>query len=256
MNKLALVTGSSRGIGRAIAIELANSGYDLIIHHRNSQSEIDTLINELENKVTLKVVKGDLSNQEGALEVIKQIKEHTNKLDLLVNNAGGDTGKTIEALSYDDINYSIYLNLVSKMVLSKELLPLLKESEYPSIINISSRMGKEKTIVGVGSYAPAEAGIIKWTQCCALEFADYGIRVNTVAPGFTDTDLNKKIFMNDFNNDEAKVKEVYESIASKNPRKRLGKPEDIAKVVRFIASNDADYINGEVIGVNGGSNLG
>ncbi len=137
-------------------------------------------------------------------------------------------------------------NLIGVFIVTKTLLPLLKKSDYPSIINIASRMGQEKTSINTGAYGPAKAGVIKFTKCCALEFARYGIRVNAVLPGLTETDMVKSIYP------EGKF---WEEAALKNPRRRVGKPEDIANIVSFLASDEADYINGETIGVNGGSNL-
>ncbi len=107
-------------------------------------------------------------------------------------------------------------------------------------------MGKEKTIPTIGAYGPAEAGVIKFTQCCALEFRDYKIRVNCVAPGLTDTDMTRGLF---------KDEKTWKMFANTNPSGRVGQPQDVANVVAFVVSEKASYINGEMIGVNGGSNL-
>ena len=107
-------------------------------------------------------------------------------------------------------------------------------------------MGKEKTIRGIGAYGPAEAGVIKFTQCCALEFSEYKIRVNCVAPGLTDTEMSRSITTD---------QKVWDALAKTNPSGRVGQPQDIANVVSFLVSEKANYINGETIGVNGGSNL-
>lgn len=175
-----------------------------------------------------------------------EITQRVDHLDLVVNNAGFDYAKTIEDYTMTEMRSVIDVILLAKISVTKSALPLLKKSPKASIINIASRMGKEKTIVTVGAYGPAEAGVIKFTQCCALEFAPYNIRVNCVAPGLTRTGLTEALF------DDA----TFESIAKTNPSHKVGTPQDVANVVNFLASDAASYINGETIGVNGGSNLG
>ncbi len=246
-NKIALVTGSSKGIGRAIANELATNGFDIIIHYNKSESEAMEASEEIKAKgVEVHIVQADLTKDSEVEDMFRSISEFTDKLDLVVNNAGFDHAMLIEEFSMEEMRYIIDIILTAKMSVTKFALPLLKRSESPCIVNISSRMGKEKTIKTIGAYGPAQAGVMKFTQCCALEFAPYKIRVNCVAPGLTETGLTRNIL------DE----KDFEAAAEANPSGRVGQPEDIAKVVGFLASEDASYINGEIIGVNGGSNLG
>lgn len=246
-NKKALVTGASRGIGRAIALELAKQGSDIIVHYNKSKAEANQVCEEIKRLgVDVFLVQADLTVEDEVVEVFKAIETYTDRLDTVVNNAGFDHAKMIEEFTLDEMRYILDIILVSKMAVTKKALPLLKKSDSPSIINISSRMGREKTIKTIGAYGPAQAGVMKFTQCCALEFAPYGIRVNCVAPGLTETDLTRNILSRD----------DFDLAATSNPRGRVGQPEDIAKVVRFLTSEDAGYINGEILGVNGGSNLG
>jgi len=202
------------------------------------------------------IVQADLGNTESTKQMFEEIYKQTDHLDIVVNNAGMDYCKMIEDYEIEEMSEVINANLLSTMHVTKLALPLLKKTKGASIINISSRMGGPKTIPTVGAYAPAKAGIIKFTQCCALEFADYKIRVNSVAPGLTYTDMNIDFFLMRAGGNEAQAKKDWEEMASKNPTGRVGQSQDIANVVSFLASGKASYINGETINVNGGSTLG
>ncbi|HEC66376.1 MAG TPA: SDR family oxidoreductase, partial [bacterium] len=194
-----------------------------------------------------RMISANLAKDKEVKRMFKEIKKFASKLDLVVNNAGFDYAKLIEDFSLEEMREVIDVVLFGKISITKLALPLLKKSGSPSIINIASRMGKEKTIRTIGAYGPAEAGVIKFTQVCALEFADYGIRVNCIAPGLTETDMTRNLF-----HDE----KDWERFANSNPSRRVGHTQDVANTISFIASEKASYINGETIGVNGGSNLG
>ncbi len=246
--KYALVTGSSRGIGRATALRLADDGFNIFVHfntNKEKAEEVKKLIEEKDVKAYL--IQANITKDRDRKRIVESIKSITETLDVLVNNVGYDFAYMIEDYKYEEIDYMLESNLTQKMMMSIYCLPLLKKSQQPTIVNIASRMGKEKTIETVGAYAPAEAGVIKFTQCCALEWSKYKIRVNCVAPGLTRTDLTEKIF---------KSEVEWRQFAKKNPSGRVGMPDDIAKVVSFLVSEKSQYINGETIGVNGGSNLG
>lgn len=247
MRKIALVTGSGRGIGRATAITLAHDGFDVIVNYQKNEKTANEVVEEIK-KIGRESfsVQADLSKDDQVEKMFAEISKKVDHLDLVINNAGFDYAKTIEDYTMEEMRYIVDLVLIAKFSVTKFALPLLKKSSKASIVNIASRMGKEKTIVTIGAYGPAEAGVIKFTQCCALEFAPYNIRVNCVAPGLTRTDLTEGLF------DDA----TFETIGKTNPSHRVGKPQDIANMVSFLASDKAEYINGEAIGVNGGSNLG
>lgn len=248
MAKIALVTGSSKGIGKAIALTLSKGGFDVIIHCQNSKQQAEETIQKIKDKKRKAfLVYGDVSKENEVKKMFKNISKFTQKLDLVVNNAGFDYGYLIEDFTLSQIKEVIDTNLIGKIAVTKYALPFLKKSKNPSIVNISSRMGGPTTIETIGAYGPASAGIIKFTQCCALEFKKYKIRVNTIAPGLTDTELNRKIYPD--NN-------WWNLKAKNNPRGRYAQPQDIANVVSFVASEKADYINGETILVTGGSELG
>lgn len=256
MSKTALVTGASRGIGRATAIQLATDGYDIILHYNKSHEEAKLAQTEIEKLgVKCTLISADLTDDSAVAKIFATISRDFQSIDLLVNNAGYDYGHLFEDYTLEQMRHILDIVLLAKMTVTKFALPLLKNSPQASIINIASRMGKEKTIKGVSIYGAAEAGVIKFTQCCALEFAEYKIRVNCVAPGLTDTDLTRNMFIRDEGSVE-KADELWNLLAEKNPSGRVGQPQDIANLISFLASDKANYINGETIGVNGGSNLG
>jgi 3-oxoacyl-[acyl-carrier protein] reductase len=248
INPIVLVTGSSRGIGKAIALQLANDGFDIFVHCRVTVEKANEVVAQIE-KVGRRayLLQGDVTKEEDVKNIFSNISQVTDGLDILVNNAGFDHGYMIEDYTLDQMRYVMDTILLSRMATTKYALPLLKRSNRPQIINIASRMGKEKTIETVGAYAPAMAGIIKFTQCCALEFRKYKIRANCVVPGFTDTELNRGIY---------KDRIFWDEMARNNPSGRIGLPQDVANVVSFLASEKANYINAATIDVNGGSNLG
>jgi 3-oxoacyl-[acyl-carrier protein] reductase len=255
-NKIALITGGSRGIGRATALTLAKDGYDICINYISNDSKALEVQSEiLALGRTAYLLKGDISSENDVKAIFEKFTEISDKLDLLVNNAGIDHALMIEDYTIDQMREVVDVVLIGKMIMTKYALPYLKKSESPKIINVASRMGREKTIETIGAYGPAEAGVIKFTQCCALEFAKYNIKVNCVAPGLTRTDLTNDILVKEEGSQE-KADEIWELLASKNPSHRVGQPQDTANVVSFLASDKADYINGEYIGINGGSNLG
>jgi NAD(P)-dependent dehydrogenase (short-subunit alcohol dehydrogenase family) len=245
-NKIALVTGSSRGIGKAIALTLAKDGFDVIIHCKDKKERANEVVSEIESLgKKAHLVQCNLVNDKEVEKMFEEIKKFTDKLDVLINSAGFDYGYMIEDYTMEQVRYLIDLILTAKICVTKYALPLLKNGLNPCIVNIASRMGGPTTIKTVGAYAPAEAGVIKFTMCCALEFAPK-IRVNCVAPGLTETDLTRTIF---------KTKDEWSTAAARNPSGRVGQPQDVANTVSFLVSEKSSYITGDTILVTGGSNL-
>lgn len=247
MDKYAFVTGASRGIGRSIAITLVKDGFRVFINYLENENKAKEVLNEIEGLGGVGyLIQGDVSKEAGVKSIFDQIQKITDTLDVVVNNAGFDYGFMIEDYTIEQMKKVIDITMMGKIIVTKYSLPFLKKSKYPSIVNIASRMGGPTTIPTIGAYGPAEAGIIKFTQCCALEFAKYKIRVNCVAPGLTDTDMTRGIYPEE---------SFWKAKAESNPRGRVGNPQDHANAVSFLVSEKADYITGDTILVTGGSNL-
>ncbi len=240
-NKVALVTGGTSGIGKEIAKQLLRNGAKVIINYSNNEDNYKKTKNEFqEYKDNVLFIKADVSNEDEVMRMFEQIE----KLDYLINNAGTNIDSYIEEFNIEDFRRVLDVNLVGKVICTKHAVPLLKNSKSPSIVNIASRLGT-KPCAEASAYCSAEAGIINFTQASALELSKYLIRVNTVSPSLTKTPLA----LNGWTESE------IESYKQNNPLKRLGETIDIANAVLFLLSENASYINGENLNVNGGSLL-
>ncbi|HFD8691097.1 TPA: 3-oxoacyl-[acyl-carrier-protein] reductase [Clostridium perfringens] len=240
-DKVAIVTGGTRGIGRAIALKLADNGANIVINYRNSDKEAEELKAILEEKgVKVLTVKCDISNFEDSKNLMDKCKEVFGKIDILVNNAGITKDTLIMRMKEEDFDNVIDVNLKGTFNCAKHASAIMLKQRFGKIINMTSVVG----IVGNAgqvNYAASKAGVIGLTKSLAKELGSRGITVNAVAPGFINTDMTASL--------SEKVKEE----ASKNiPLKRLGDPEDVANLVGFLASDAANYITGQVINVDGG----
>jgi 3-oxoacyl-[acyl-carrier protein] reductase len=240
-NKIAFVTGSSRGIGRAIALQLAQDGFDVIVHYNQQKERAEGVVQEIRGFGRKShLVQADLSKEEDISQISEKLSQITDKLDLLVNNAGINICKNIEDYSTSDINTVIQLVLTQKVRLTQICLPLLRKGTSSLIINTASRLGlMVETETSI--YCAAQAGLIHFTKAMALELSP-DIRVNCVAPGTTKTEM-------------LTLDWGPEEIAKVNPLKRLAEPEDIANAVSFLASDKTTYITGECLEVSGGRTL-
>ena len=240
-DKVALVTGGTSGIGKKIAKQLLINGANVIINYAHNEENYEITKKEFEefkNKVLF--IKADISNENEVIKMFEQIE----KLDYLINNAGTNIDSYIETFDIEDFKKVWNVNLIGKVICTKYAIPLLKNSKTPSIVNIASRLGI-KPCMEASAYCSAEAGVINFTQASALELSKYGIRVNTVSPSLTITPLAL------YGWTEKEIEEQKEN----NPMKRLGETIDIANAVLFLLSDQASYINGENLNVNGGSLL-
>lgn len=239
--KIALVTGSSRGIGRAIALELAKNGCDVVINYIKNERkarEVEKEIRKYGKDVLM--VKADVSRQEDVERMKDDVMNEFHGIDILVNNAGIHQHLKSWKLSIDDWKKIIEVNLTGTFLCCSTFIPHMKEKKYGRIINISSVVAFTGTD-HERHYASSKAGIIGLTKSLALELAPYNITVNAIAPGFIETDMVKF--------DSKKEKEMVEE---KILLKRLGKPEEVGYAACFLTSKMADYITGETINVNGG----
>jgi 3-oxoacyl-[acyl-carrier protein] reductase len=240
--KIALITGGSSGIGKAIAIELAKNGIEVIINFSKSKDKAE----EVQKEITLlggksHIFQSDITIQEDVSKLFDFINLNFPALDILINNAGVYIPDFVETHNIDNWDKVFNLNLRSKFLCTQYSVPLLKKSLSPKIINIATRVAT-KPIEESSAYCCAAAGIIMLTQVSALELSKYNIRVNTVSPGLTKTPMTE----------QTDTEEDFTEYATKNPSNRIGLPEDIANTVSFLVSDKADFINGENINVSGG----
>ena len=238
--KVAIVTGASRGIGRHIALQLAQRGADVAINYRSRQSEADEVVKEIEaNGVRSLAFQADLSGMPAARSLIRQVHEKWGRIDILVNNAGITKDKSMKKLTDEDWNDVLDTNLGSVYATCSEVLKIMMDQEYGRIINITSFVGQAGNF-GQANYAASKGGIIAFTKTLALEMAKYNITVNAIAPGFTETEMLAQVPEN-----------IRQHIIARVPMGRFGKPEEIARAVVFLAA-EGDYITGQQINVNGG----
>lgn len=241
MSKVALITGATRGIGKQIAITLAKQGYDIAINYRQENEDLTDTKNKIEeNNVKCLAVKGDISNFEDTEKFVKEVMDEYGKIDVLVNNAGITKDMLLMRMKKEDFQSVIDINLVGTFNVTKNVISHMMKARSGRIINISSVVGVSGN-AGQTNYSASKAGIIGFTKSLAKEVASRNILVNAVAPGFIETNMTDVL-----------KDEVKEEIAKNIPLKRMGNTEDVANVVKFLASEDSSYITGQVINVDGG----
>ena len=237
----ALITGATRGIGKAIAIKLSKEGYDIAINYRKENEELNNLKKEIEeNNVKCEFVKGDVSNYEDAERFVKEAVQKLGSIDVLVNNAGITKDMLLMRMKKDDFEQVIDTNLVGTFNVTKNVISYMMKARKGNIVNISSVVG----ISGNGgqtNYSASKAGIIGFTKSLAKEVASRNIRANAVAPGFIETDMTDSL-----------KDDIKDEISKNIPLKRMGTAEDVANVVKFLVSEESSYITGQVIQVDGG----
>lgn len=241
IEKTALVTGASRGIGRAIALTLAAKGYAVALNYAGSQAAAEAVKGEIEaagGKAF--TIQGDVSKAEDVDRIFKTIKEEFGQLDVLVNNAGITRDGLLIRMKEESWDAVLSTDLKSDFLTIKAAAQMMMRKEKGSIINIASVVGIMGNI-GQANYAAAKAGVIGLTKACAKELAARNIRVNAVAPGFIATDMTDAI-----------PEKNKEAMLTAIPLGRMGLAEDVAKAVSFLASDDASYITGQVLKVDGG----
>ncbi len=240
-NKNVLVTGATRGIGKAIAIKMAQEGANIGVVGSSSFEKAEIVCDEIRKLgVEAKAYICDVSKFEETEKLAKEVIKDFGKLDVIVNNAGITKDGLMLTMKEEDFDRVIDVNLKGNFNIVKSFTRHLFKNRSGNIVNITSVSGLMGN-PGQSNYAAAKAGVVGMTKTWAKEFATRNIRVNAVAPGFIETDMTKEI------NEKAGDK-IVETI----PMKRLGKPEDIAEMVTFLASDKASYITGEIIKVDGG----
>ena len=239
--KVALITGASRGIGRAVAIKLAAEGAKVAINFAGNITKAEEVKNAVESSGgEAMLVQGDVSDFEKVNEIVKKVVDTWGRLDILINNAGITRDNLMLKMSESDFDSVIATNLKGVFNCTKAVTRLMMKQHGGRIVNMSSVVGLMGN-AGQANYAAAKAGIIGFTKSVAREFAPRGITVNAVAPGFIDTDMT-----------DALPDKIKTDLTEKIPIGRIGKPEDIANAVMFFVADEAGYITGQVICVDGG----
>ncbi len=238
--KVALVTGASRGIGRAIAIELARRGAAVAINFRTDAVHADAVakeIQELGGECLL--AQGDVSKKEDAHRIVQEVLDKWKRLDILVNNAGITRDKSMRKMTEDDWTEVISVNLNGTFYCTSAAVPAMMKQKFGRIINIASVVGQAGAF-GQANYSASKGGIIAFTKTLALELARHNITANAIAPGYTSTEMVAAI-----------PEDVAAKIKAKIPLGRFAEPEEVAKAAVFLAA-DGDYITGQELNVNGG----
>ncbi|MGM9973496.1 MAG: elongation factor P 5-aminopentanone reductase [Clostridiaceae bacterium] len=240
-NKVAIVTGASRGIGRAIALELARQGASVVINYRSSREEALRLLEEIKNNGgSAMVYKADVSKALEAKALVEEAILHYGRVDILINNAGISHIGLFMDMSFEDINNVINTDLLGVINTTKAIVDIMIARKAGVIVNISSIWGESGASCEV-VYSAAKAAINGFTKALAKELGPSNIRINAVAPGVIETEMNSWL-----------SKEDKGLIEEDIPLCRMGSTEEVAKVVAFLCSEESTYITGQIINVNGG----
>ena len=241
MNKVAFITGGTKGIGKQIAKTLSQNKFDIVINYRTENEELKNLKKEIENfNVKCLLVKGDVSNFEDCKKMVEIIIKEFGQINVLVNNAGITKDMLLARMKKEDFEDVINVNLVGTFNITKNVVPYMMKKREGRIINISSVVGISGN-AGQSNYSASKAGIIGFTKSLAKELASRNILVNAVAPGFIETQMTDVL-----------KEEVKEKIVNNIPLKRIGTTQDVADVVEFLTSSKSSYITGQIINVDGG----
>ena len=239
--KVALVTGGGRGIGRAISLALAQEGARVCVNYFHSEDLAEEVVKRIKEKGGEAIsYQADVSEWEEVNGMVEEVKKRLGRIDILVNNAGLNIDRYLMIMNEEEWDRVIDVNLKGTFNCSKVVSRVMIGQRSGNIVNISSVSAISGT-AGQTNYSAAKGGVISFTKSLARELAPFGIRVNALAPGLIDTEMIKKM-----------PKEILDQVLKITPLKRMGTPEEVAKVVTFLVSEEAGYITGQVIRVDGG----
>ncbi|MFB6080675.1 MAG: beta-ketoacyl-ACP reductase [Haloferacaceae archaeon] len=240
-HKTCLVTGASRGIGRAIALELARVGATVVVNYRSSHDRAAEVVAAIEDHdERAMAVRADVADREAVAAMRDEVHDAVGEVDVLVNNAGITVDRKFENMTREDWDRVIDVNLGGTFNCTKAFFEDVRATPHGRLINVSSVVGQQGNY-GQANYATSKGGLFAFTRTLALELADSGSTANCVAPGFTETDMLDKV-----------PEHVREHIRERIPLDRFATPEDLVGVVRFLASDESSYMTGQVLGINGG----
>lgn len=252
LDKIALVTGASKGIGRAIAIAFAKEGANLVVNYFKSEDEANDVVKEINALGRAAVpVRADVSKIDEVKAMVKRTMDEFGRIDMLVNNAGVSTMGSLIDLTEQDWDYNMDVNAKGVFLCCQAVARHMIGQRYGKIINISSAAGKTGARF-LSHYCASKFAVIGLTQSLALELAPYGINVNAVCPGYVETDMQSRELVWEAKLRGISSEEVKRGYLGSVPLGRLGKPVDVAKIVVFLASAQSDYMTGQAINVTGG----
>lgn len=240
-NKVALITGASRGIGREVAIEMAKAGADIVINYIGDKSlaeEVRSQVEALGRKAI--ILEADVSNLQAVEKMLAAAIAEFSRVDILVNNAGITKDNLLARMKEEDWDAVLSINLKGIFNCTKATLKYMMKQKYGKIVNVSSVVGVMGN-AGQANYAASKAGAIGFTKSIAKEVASRNITVNAVAPGFIETDMTAKL-----------PEKVREEMSNSIPAKKFGLPADVAKAIIFLASDNSSYITGQTLHIDGG----
>lgn len=242
--KVSLISGSSRGIGRASAILLAEAGSDIVVNYLNNVAAAEAVVEQVKKRGRRAIaVKADVSVRAEANAMVERAQEELGPIQILVNNAGITRDRSFLKMSAEQWHEVLLVNLDGAFNLTGKILPSMVEAKWGRVINMSSIVAQIGNF-GQSNYAVAKGGLIAFTKTLARETATKGVTVNAIAPGFIDTDMTAVV-----------PEKSLEVVRDLTPMGRLGTPEEVAIAVRFLAHPMASFITGEVIKVNGGLHM-
>ena len=255
INKTAIITGSAKGLGREIAIALGKNGCNVVVHYNTSKKQAEMVKSIIEKSgskaITAITIKADLTNPDEVKRLFAETHKQFGRIDFLINNVGNFIFKDISKIEYPEWKHILDTTLNSTFLCCKECLHYMRKQKFGRIINDTSFTVKEpaENLVLSNVYRTA---VVSLAKSLSRELAGYGITINNICPGYADTDRLKEIFSNQAKKKEISVEDVYRNIISGMPIGRLQKPEEIAALVVFLASEKASSITGSTINVDGG----
>lgn len=239
---VALVTGGSRGIGAAVATDLAANGVHVVVNYSRSEGSAQELVSRIESEGgSASAVWADVTDEDSVRRMFRTLRSEHGRLDVLVTSAGTTNDRHLVAMSSGQFDETMTLNMKGTFLACREAMRIMQHQRRGSIVTISSVSGLDGGFPGQTNYVASKGAIIAFTKALAYEAAPHGVRVNVVAPGFVETDMTKVI--------PAKLRESY---GSRIRLGRMGRPEEIANLVTFLASERASYITSETFVANGG----
>jgi 3-oxoacyl-[acyl-carrier protein] reductase len=241
-DKVCIVTGSSRGIGKGIATALAKEGAKIVINYRSREDAAKETAGEIvENyRTEVEIVKADVSREEEVVEMVKKTKKRFGTVDVLVNNAGVHKDSVVWKMDKNVWDEVMSTNLTGIFLCTKHVLPIMRERSWGRIVNVSSVVG-QIGLFGASNYSASKSGLFGFTKTVAREVANRNITVNCVAFGYIETGMNLRL-----------AEEIRQRVLQEIPMKRFGKVEEVTGPIVYLCTNEAAYITGQVIHINGG----